>query len=49
MVQGHNDSRCALRPMRVHEQKLKALGKTIDVQRGDFGHKTRSQAQQIEH
>ena len=38
VIQGENDTRCPARQMRVYEERLKALGKSIDVQWFDAGH-----------
>jgi dipeptidyl aminopeptidase/acylaminoacyl peptidase len=38
IIQGRNDSRTPSRQVEVYEQKLKALGKSIEVQWYDAGH-----------
>lgn len=38
VLQGANDTRCPARQMRVYEQRLKELGKSIDIHWFDAGH-----------
>jgi len=38
VLQGENDTRCPARQMRVYEERLKELGKTIEVHWFDAGH-----------
>ena len=38
VLQGENDTRCPARQMRVYEQRLKELGKSIEVHWFDAGH-----------
>jgi len=38
IIQGRNDTRTPARPIEVYEEKLKSLGKTIDVHWFDAGH-----------
>jgi dipeptidyl aminopeptidase/acylaminoacyl peptidase len=38
IIQGRNDTRTPSRPVEVYEQKLKALGKSIEVHWYDAGH-----------
>lgn len=38
IIQGHNDTRAPARSIKVYEQKLKALGKSIEVHWFDAGH-----------
>ena len=49
VLQGRNDTRCPARQMKVYEEKLKALGKQIDVHWFDAGHGAFAQEQRIEH
>ena len=49
VIQGANDTRCPARQMKVFEQKLKDLGKSIDVHWFDAGHGSRAIEQNIEH
>ena len=49
ILQGANDTRCPARQMRVFEQKLKDLGKAIEVVWFDAGHGSRAVEQNIEH
>lgn len=48
IIQGENDTRCPARQMKVYEEKLKSLGKSINVHWFDAGHGSRAQEQQIE-
>jgi dipeptidyl aminopeptidase/acylaminoacyl peptidase len=48
VIQGENDTRCPARQMKVYEEKLKSLGKSITVHWFDAGHGSRAQEQQIE-
>jgi dipeptidyl aminopeptidase/acylaminoacyl peptidase len=38
IIQGRNDTRTPARPVEAYEQKLKALGKSIEVHWFDAGH-----------
>ena len=38
VLQGENDTRCPARQMRVYEERLKELGKSIEVHWFDAGH-----------
>jgi dipeptidyl aminopeptidase/acylaminoacyl peptidase len=49
VIQGRNDTRCPSRQMEIYEEKLSALGKSIQVHWFDAGHGSRAQEQQIEH
>jgi len=49
VIQGSNDTRCPARQMHVYEDKLKSLGKSIEVHWFDAGHGARAMNQQIEH
>lgn len=49
VIQGENDTRCPSRQMKVYEQKLKDLGKSIQVHWFDAGHGSRAMDEQIEH
>ncbi len=49
VIQGENDTRCPARQMRLYEEKLKSLGKQIEVHWFSAGHGSRAQDQQIEH
>ena len=48
VIQGSNDTRCPARQMKVYEEKLKSLGKDIDVYWFEAGHGSRAQEQQID-
>ena len=48
VIQGANDTRCPARQMQVFEQKMKELGKSIDVHWFDAGHGSRAIEQSIE-
>jgi dipeptidyl aminopeptidase/acylaminoacyl peptidase len=48
VIQGENDTRCPARQMKVYEEKLNSLGKSIRVHWFDAGHGSRAQEQQIE-
>lgn len=47
VIQGENDTRCPARQMKVYEEKLKSLGKEIEVHWFTAGHGSRAQEQQI--
>jgi dipeptidyl aminopeptidase/acylaminoacyl peptidase len=49
VIQGENDTRTPARQLRVYEEKLKSLGKHIEVHWFNAGHGSRAQEQQIEH
>jgi dienelactone hydrolase len=49
VIQGANDTRTPARQLRVYEEKLKSLGKQIEVHWFNAGHGSRAQEQQIEH
>jgi dipeptidyl aminopeptidase/acylaminoacyl peptidase len=49
VIQGANDTRCPARQMRVYEERLQQLGKTIHVHWFDAGHGSRANDQRIEH
>ncbi len=49
VIQGSNDTRCPARQMRVYEDKLNSLRKSIEVHWFDAGHGARAMEQQIEH
>lgn len=49
VIQGENDTRCPARQMKLYEEKLKSLGKQIEVHWFSAGHGSRAQDQQIEH
>ena len=49
VLQGENDTRCPARQMRVYEQRLKELGKSIEVHWFDGGHGSLDTEEQIEH
>ena len=48
VIQGENDTRCPARQMKVYEEKLKSLGKQIEVHWFTAGHGSRAQDQQIQ-
>lgn len=48
VIQGENDTRCPSRQMRVYEEKLNELGKSIHVHWFDAGHGSRAVDEQIE-
>ena len=49
VLQGENDTRCPARQMRVYEQRLKDLGKSIDIYWFDAGHGSMATDEQIHH
>ncbi len=49
VIQGENDTRCPARQMQVYEQKLKELGKSIEVVWFDAGHGSLAIEEQIHH
>ncbi len=49
VIQGSNDTRCPARQMQVYEEKLKQLGKQIEVHWFDAGHGSYQNEQNIEH
>ncbi len=49
VIQGANDTRCPARQMHVFEDKLKSMGKEIEVSWFDAGHGSRAMEQQIDH
>jgi dipeptidyl aminopeptidase/acylaminoacyl peptidase len=49
VIQGENDTRCPARQMKMYEEKLKSLGKNIEVHWFTAGHGSRAQEQQIKH
>ena len=49
VIQGENDTRCPARQMKVYEEKLRSLGKQIEVHWFNAGHGSRAQEQQIRH
>ena len=49
VIQGANDTRTPARQLKVYEEKLKSLGKQIEVHWFNAGHGSRAQEQQIEH
>jgi dienelactone hydrolase len=49
VIQGENDTRTPARQLRVYEEKLKSLGKQIEVHWFNAGHGARAQEQQMEH
>lgn len=49
VIQGENDTRCPARQMKVYEEKLKSLGKQIEVHWFNAGHGSLDQEQQIQH
>jgi dienelactone hydrolase len=48
VFQGTNDTRCPARQLRVYEERVRALGKDIDVEWFDAGHGSLDAEQQIE-
>ncbi len=48
ILQGENDTRCPARQMRVYEQRLRELGKSVEIHWFDAGHGSRAMAQSIE-
>lgn len=48
ILQGENDTRCPARQMRVYEQRLRELGKQVEIHWFDAGHGSRAMAQSIE-
>lgn len=49
VIQGANDTRCPARQMRVYEEKLRSLGKEIEVVWFDAGHGSRANEDAVEH
>ncbi|MBI1277672.1 MAG: prolyl oligopeptidase family serine peptidase [Anaerolineaceae bacterium] len=49
VIQGSNDTRCPARQMRAYEDKMKSLGKDIQIEWFDAGHGSRAQEQSIHH
>jgi dipeptidyl aminopeptidase/acylaminoacyl peptidase len=49
IIQGRNDSRTPARPIEVYEQKLKGLGKSVEVHWFDAGHWGAGVEQDIQH
>ena len=49
VIQGENDTRTPARQLKGYEEKLKSLGKQIEVHWFNAGHGARAQEQQIEH
>ena len=49
VIQGENDTRCPARQMKVYEERLRSLGKQIEVHWFTAGHGSQAQEQQIEH
>src|SRR5262249_42016615 len=49
IFQGRNDTRCPPRQVEVYVEKLRSLGKPVDLHWFDAGHGTRVTEQQIEH
>jgi dipeptidyl aminopeptidase/acylaminoacyl peptidase len=47
VIQGENDTRCPARQMKVYEEKLRSLGKQIEVHWFNAGHGSLDQEQQI--
>ena len=49
IIQGRNDTRTPSQPIEVYEQKLKELGKSVDVHWFDAGHLGAGIEQDIQH
>ena len=49
VIQGENDTRCPARQMKVYEDKLRSLGKQIEVHWFDAGHGSLDREQRIQH
>jgi dipeptidyl aminopeptidase/acylaminoacyl peptidase len=49
VIQGSNDTRCPARPLRMYEEKLRALGKDIEVHWFEAGHGSYVVEQSIDH
>lgn len=49
VIQGSNDTRCPARQMHNYEDKLKKLGKSVQIHWFDAGHGSRAMEQTIEH
>ncbi len=49
VIQGSNDTRCPARQLRVYEEKMRELGKEVDVIWFDAGHGSYAIEQTIEH
>ena len=48
VIQGKNDTRCPPRQMKAYEEKMKSLGKQIEVFWFDAGHGSRAREQRLE-
>jgi len=48
VTQGSNDTRCPAKQMKLYEEKLRSLGKEIEVVWFEAGHGSRAQEQQVE-
>lgn len=49
VIQGENDTSCPARQMKVYEEKLRSLGKQIEVHWFNAGHGSLDQEQQVQH
>lgn len=49
VIQGENDTRCPARQMQVYEERMRTLGKQLEILWFDAGHGSRAQEEQIEH
>lgn len=49
VIQGENDTRCPARQMKQYEEKLRSLGKQIEVHWFNAGHGSLAQEEQIKH
>jgi predicted esterase len=49
IIQGRNDARCPARQIEVYEEKMKALGKDIEVSWFDGGHGSLDTEERIAH
>ncbi len=49
VIQGSNDTRCPARPMRMYEEKMRSLGKEIEIAWFEAGHGSYVVEQSVEH
>jgi len=49
VIQGSSDTRCPPRQMHAYEDKMKSVGKSIQIEWFDAGHGSRSQELGIKH
>jgi dipeptidyl aminopeptidase/acylaminoacyl peptidase len=49
LIRGHNDKRCPARQAEIYEERMKALGKDIEVHWFDAGHGILNVEERIAH